>query len=322
MSIDWKVAVPLVALVTLALGLAATACTRADPPDGLYGNGRIQGDEVRLASRIPGRLARVDVHEGDRVARDQVLAQLTTREVRARLDQARAGVAAARAAVTEAHVQVQVLAHHVETARADLARMQALLDAGAATAQQVDRADDTVTGLQGQLAVARARVTQTEAVLAERSAAVVSAETPLDDARVRSPLDGVVLLRLAEPGEVVQAGQPLLVLVDPTDLFLKVYIAEAQIGQVRIGDQARVTVDAFADRTFRGMVTEVAGRAEFTPRDVHMPDERTSLVFAVKIQLDNTDGFLKPGMLADARILAGQPNVRAASPQEDRGGLR
>jgi len=294
------------------LVLAGVACTREDPSDGVYGNGRIEG-QVRIASRIPGRLARLTVDEGDQITRDELVAELTTDSADAQLAQARAAVSAARAGVAAAEVQVQVLGHHVETARTDLARMRALLDAGAATAQQVDRAGDAVTDLEGQLTIARAQVDQARAVLRERVAAVGAAETPLADSRVRSPLDGVVLQRLAEPGEIVQAGQPLLVVVDPGDLYLKVYVAQEQIGQVRIGDRARVTVDAFADRSFTGTVAEVAERAEFTPRDVHMPDERTTLVFAVKIQLDSAEGFLKPGMLADARILTGEPTERAGS---------
>lgn len=287
----------------LVLAFASSACARSRPSDEIYGNGRIEGDEVRIAAKIGGRLLRLGSREGESVARGQLLAELSAEELEAHVRQAAAGVAAAQAALARAEAQVAVWSHHEAKAQTDLERMQALLEAGAAAARQLDAAENAAEEARGRLEVARAAVEEARAVLGERRAAEAAARARLDERRVVSPLDGVVLLRLAEEGEVVQAGQPLLVLVDPRDLFLKVYVAESQIGKVRLGNPARIAVDAFPDRTFAGRVAEVAEQAEFTPRDVHMPDERTRLVFAVKIRLENEDGFLKPGMPADARIL-------------------
>jgi HlyD family secretion protein len=287
----------------LVLTFASSACARSRPSDEIYANGRIEGDEVRVAAKIGGRLLHLGSREGESVAREQLLAELSAEELEAQQRQAAAGVAAAQAALAQAEAQVAVWRHHDAKARIDLQRMQALLEAGAAAARQLDAAENAAEEARGQLEVARAAVDEARAALGERRAAEAAAQVRLDERRVVSPLDGVVLLRLVEEGEVVQAGQPLLVLVDPRDLFLKVYVAESQIGKVRLGNPARITVDAFPDRAFAGRVAEVAERAEFTPRDVHMPDERTRLVFAVKIRLENEDGFLKPGMPADARIL-------------------
>lgn len=290
-------------LLAVGVGLAFAACRDPVDDDSIYGNGRIEGDEVRVAAEIPGRIEKLTVQEGDRVQADELVAELSTDETRARLEEAGAAVQAAEAAVAAAEARVETLEHHEATARTDHERLQALYRAGAISGRELDRAENALAEAAGERAVAEKQLRQARAQRDAAAAAEAAVRTRLADARVIAPLDGVVLLRLAEPGEVVQAGQPLVILVDPGDLFLDVYIEERQIGKVRVGNPARVTVDAFPQRTFDGVVSEVAQRAEFTPRDVHMPDERATQVFAVKIRLRNDDGFLKPGMPADAEIL-------------------
>jgi HlyD family secretion protein len=154
----------------------------------------------------------------------------------------------------------------------------------------------------GQLAAARAAVEQAEASIRERRAALDEAAALAAEREVFSPISGVVLYRLAEVGEVLDSGRPIFVLVDPARLYLTVYVAETDIDRVHLGDPSSVLLDALPERIFVGTVTEIAQDAEFTPRDVHMPDERARLVFAVEIELDNADGVLKPGMPAEARI--------------------
>jgi HlyD family secretion protein len=101
---------------------------------------------------------------------------------------------------------------------------------------------------------------------------------------------------------VVAAGTPLITLVDLAQLHAKVYMAEQDLGKVKVGNAARVYADAFPTQYFEATVAQVAQQAEFTPRDIHMRDERVKLVFAVKLAIDNPQGVLKPGMPVDARI--------------------
>jgi len=112
-----------------------------------------------------------------------------------------------------------------------------------------------------------------------------------------------VLERLAEPGEVVAAGQPVAVVADLERVTLKVYVSEADLGRIRLDAPARIRVDAFADRWFPARVARVDAQAQFTPRDVHMEDERVRTVYGVTLEALNPDGLLKPGMPADAWIL-------------------
>lgn len=142
--------------------------------------------------------------------------------------------------------------------------------------------------LVGQLQAAEARAEQIRAVL--------------DDLSIESPIDGTVISRLAEPGELMAAGAPIVTLVDLSAIYVRLYIPERDLGKIRLGNPVRLYTNASPDAYFTGRVTEVAQRAEFTPKDVHVKDERAKLVIPVKVSIDNPEGYLKPGMAVDARI--------------------
>ena len=150
-------------------------------------------------------------------------------------------------------------------------------------------------------AVARQRG-QAEAQLAEQASHVA-------DFSVRSPIDGRVLTRTVERGERVDPGTPLFTLVDLDRLYVKIYVPEPSIGKVALGQEARVSVDAFPGRAFPARVSRVAQEAEFTPKNVETREERVKLVFAVEVALaENPGGVLKPGMPADA-VIRWQPDA-------------
>lgn len=282
--------------------LVCSGCAKDPQADMIYGNGRIEGDEVQVAAKIPGRVSKLHFREGDRVEQGQLLAKLSSEEWEAELKRSRAAVKAEEASLSQVQARLDTLRHHEKTAQADYDRMSSLYETGAASAQRRDQAENELKEIQGQRKAVEAQEAQLKAQVEAARAAAEVARTNLSETRLSSPLTGLVLLRLAEEGEVMRAGAPVAVIVDPDKLFLKVYIAEKEIGKIRVGNPAAVTVDAFPDRRFEGSVSEVAQQAEFTPKDIHMPDERTQLVYAVKIRLDNPQGYLKPGMVADAEI--------------------
>ncbi len=389
----------------------------------LFGSGSIEATEVAVSPRVPGRVIRMLVSEGDQVHAGQVLAEMDPREAHAQVDQARAAVEAARARVaqarqavltqqqvTEAQVaqaQAQLLAAEtrvpqaqttvalqdrtvreaISIARAqlsaaeaavlsarsnltkaqnDLMRAKDLLAQGAVAQQQVDQAQVAYDAAVAQDRSAQDAVAQARATLASaeanqlqvdirqqdvraNQAAVTQARAALENARtgytlvaqrrqdlaatqaelvqaeaalryaellaehntIAAPSDGVVLTKNIEPGEVVATGTSIYTLINPQDMWLRVFVPENQIGRVRVGQHVRVTVDTFPNRTFPGRVTEISSQAEFTPGNVQTKEDRVKLVFGVKIQLDNKDGSLKPGMPADAEILVDVPAEQA-----------
>ena len=123
--------------------------------------------------------------------------------------------------------------------------------------------------------------------------------------KITAPIDGYVLQRLIEPGELASPGAPLMVIANLDTLTLKVYVPEDRYGQVSVGQSYPVTVDSFPGVTFSGTVSTIADQAEFTPRNVQTTDSRQSTVFAVKLNLPPTGGKLKPGMPADVHFPAG-----------------
>jgi HlyD family secretion protein len=119
---------------------------------------------------------------------------------------------------------------------------------------------------------------------------------------IRAPLSGLVLHKHLEAGEMASPGVPIVTLVDPEDVWLRAFVPETEVGRLRIGQPASITVDAYPERRFKGVVSEIASEAEFTPRNVQTRKERVNLVFRIKIAAKNPDGVLKPGLPADAEI--------------------
>ncbi len=338
------------------------------PAATIEASGRIEGDDIAVGSKISGRLERLFVAEGDRVARGQLIAMLSAADLAAAVRQAEAQVETAAAQVLQARSNVSVLEAQLyqaatsialvdaqmraqeqqaraalaealaaeAQARRDLARAESLERSGAlaradveVAATRLESASAQVAAAHGQVAMAGAgaldvtRLTQQRetvgrqldvarkalaAAQSQYQAAAAARDVQraqFGETRVYAPLSGVVVTKVANAGEVVQAGSPIVVVVDLRALWLKVYVPEPQIGKIRLGDPARVYVDAFPGRPFSAKVSEVNDQAEFTPKDVQTREERVKLVFAVKLAVENPDGLLKPGMPADGTILLG-----------------
>jgi HlyD family secretion protein len=307
-----------------ALALFALAACHGDRDGGLRVNGTIEADEVRVATTLGGPVVEVRAREGDVVEAGRILLRLDTRELElqarrgaaavrqaeAQLALARKGaraedIAAAREGVTQAETALAA-------AEADRDRAEVLSAEGATTEKQADDAGTRVEILRSQLRAAQQQhkkalrgarpeeLQVAEAGLEQAQAALALLEKKIGDAEVVAPSAGTVVHRLVEPGEIVGPGMPLFILEELSVVRLKVYVPEADLGRVRLGDRAQVTVDSFEDRTFEGRVTRINDRAEFTPKNVQTKDERVKLVFAVEVELDNQEGYLKPGLPADA----------------------
>jgi HlyD family secretion protein len=154
-----------------------------------------------------------------------------------------------------------------------------------------------------QIKISASRIVATQAQLKQAEAVLAEAQSAMDDLTIHAPATGVITTRIVDSGEVITAGSPLFDIVDLDRLYLKVYIAEKEIGKVRLDLSARVYTDAFADKSFPATLRYIASRAEFTPKEVQTPDERVKLVYAVKLYLDqNPEHTLTPGLPADTMI--------------------
>ena len=170
-------------------------------------------------------------------------------------------------------------------------------------------AETAVSVAEAQLALAEVGPRVEDIAVAEAQVQVAESvrallENQVNQLILTAPAEGLITTRTAEPGKMAIPGAILFSLADLDQVTLRVFIPETQIGKVGLGDTARVTVDS-VDHSFEGIVTFIANQAEFTPQNVQIPEERVNLVFAVEISLDNPDHVLKPGMPADAEIIAG-----------------
>jgi HlyD family secretion protein len=156
----------------------------------------------------------------------------------------------------------------------------------------------------------RERVAAQRAVVAQAEAGVAQIDALLSNAVVIIPFAGVVTLRHRQPGETVSPGLPVLTIMDPEDRWVRIYVREDRIGEVRLGQQASIRSDTYPDRSYSGEVVFIANEAEFTPRNVQTTEERVKLVYAVKVRISGDPSHdLKPGIPADVSLVsdAGAP---------------
>lgn len=277
----------------------------------LVSSGSVEARDVEVGSLLGGRVLRVPVAEGARVRRGQPLVLFETdlidlqmRQQEARVDQARANLAkAVRGSRSEDIARARAEAQNAETERR---RQKSLLDQGVIGQQQYDSAattartsSETLTekvrgNLPEEIAAARAAVEQEEGQLA-------FLKRQKEEAVVLSPADGVVESIDLRPGDLVAANQPVARILEPDQIWVRIWIPEPQLGRVRVGQRAAVRVDTFRDREFPGRVVEIRTQAEYTPRNVQTLDQRMDTVFGVKVAIDAAPE-LKPGMAATVRL--------------------
>jgi membrane fusion protein YbhG len=208
-------------------------------------------------------------------------------------------------------------------------RTKRLFDQQAATAQQLDQAerdervltnqiaaqDEQIKAQERQIAVQADQVRGGRAQEQTVAAQIAGAEAQLSQAgerirktEVRNPIAGTVLTTYAKAGEVVQAGQPLYRVANLTSMEVRAYVTEPQLSSIRLGQDARVTIDAGGDRrqTVSGTIAWISARAEFTPTPIQTREERADMVYAIKIRVANDQGVLKIGMPADVQFVANQ----------------
>lgn len=294
--------VSVLVIVLLMLAGAGYAYWRWSHPglskDFFAANGRLEATEVQIASKTAGRLALVLVHEGDRVSVGQLLARMDTRTLEAQLRQAQAGVSAARQNVAVAQATVQLRQAEQRLAGQELNRARQMFERGYYSAQLLDQHQAQFDTRAAAVRSASAQVQALEATIAETLARAASLQSEIDDNSLRAPIDGLIQLRMAEPGEVLGAGGQVFVLIDLGDQYMNLYLPAATAGKLSAGDEAKIVLDALPGQSLPARITFVEDKSQFTPKEVETQDERQTLVFRVKARLVSPADTpqAKPGM--------------------------
>jgi HlyD family secretion protein len=309
----------------LALILAAACCGESTPD--IEASGTLEATEAELGFQVAGRIDSVLVQEGDRVTAGQRIAVLDLRELVARRDAATAMADAQRARLAElqrgfrpeevaqAEVSLQSAEQRLSDATRDLTRTRNLYEGGAVSRQALDNQQSAYNlalaerdRLQQQVNLLRSgsrpeQITAQRALLAQAEATQVQTEATLTQAVVVAPFTGSVTRRQREPGEVISAGLPVVSLANLNDRWVRIYVREDEVGRVKLGEKAAISVDAFPERKYAGEVVFISQEAEFTPRNVQTREERVKLVYRVKVRVvGDTAQDLKPGLPADVRL--------------------
>jgi HlyD family secretion protein len=323
------------ALVLVALPLTACRTGETVTP---RASGYVEATETRVSARVAGRIARVAVVEGARVHQGDVVAAVATDDLdlalrRAEAERAQAAaqlrlvqrgpraedIALARAQAAAAAGDTKAAQAEVENAKTDEARFQQLLDRRAGSAKQRDDATARRRLAEAHLAAATDRQAAAAAAVARleagsraeeiqaaaarhgaADAAIATLEHDRDETTMTAPAGGVVTSRLVEPGELVAAGTPVAVILDLDHAWVNAYVEEPTVPSLRI-DQAVTVVTDGGDR-LPGRISVIGSHAEFTPRNVQTAAERATLVYRVKVTVDNAAGVLKPGMPVEVEM--------------------
>jgi HlyD family secretion protein len=267
------------------------------------GNGRLEATEVDIATKLSGRLADVLVKEGDFVDKDQIVAKMDTSTLQAQFRQAAAEVSRMKQARQTALSREEGFRLRYNLAGKELERSKNLLAQGIVTQQQYDRDLTTKQALESDYSAIKSSILEADAAIEAAIAQTERLKAEINDCMLKSPIKGPVLSRLAEPGEVLPNGGKVLTIVDPTDIYMNVYLSERHAGEIPLGGEAKVVLDAIPDKSFFSRVAYVSAKAQFTPKEVEAAEERMKLVFRVTISFQEyNDPRLKPGMPGVAYI--------------------
>lgn len=318
----------IIVLVVVAAAIAWWRWTtvKLNSSTAIKGSGIVEVTEVDVAFEVPGTIAERFVNEGAMLDRGEPIARLDDREYRLQVERAEAAKAAAKARyqlllkgprgqeVDQVLAAVVAAESDLDTQQHDLERIQKLFEQGVMSKADFDRATTARATALAARDRARAqldmlkegfRVEEVEegnAHLREAEKALALAELNLSRCQLFAPLSGRVLSKNREAGETVPAGASVVTVGDLTRPWLNLYIGERDLGKVSLGMPAYVTVDSFPTEPFTGKITFISERAEFTPKNIQTQDERVKLVYRIKIELENRNQALKPGMPADAVI--------------------
>ncbi|MDG4552579.1 MAG: efflux RND transporter periplasmic adaptor subunit [Candidatus Contendobacter sp.] len=303
----------------------------AGDPGRIELSGTVEAREVELAFQVGGRIAKLLVDEGDAVQAGQPVATLDAADYELGLRAATAQMEAAQAAL--AALRAGTRAQELRVAEAQLAKAQADLDYALvefkriadlvskklAPQDQLDQAQQHQNVALAGVAQARQNlallregprredIDQAAATLRARQAAVETAQRQLDYAEARGPVAGVVTVRLAEVGEVVSVGKPVLRIAELGRPWVRVYLNETDLSRVRLGQSAEVRVDSLPGKVLPGRLAFISPEAEFTPKTVETRALRVDLVYRAKVEVDNPGGVLKLGQPADVAFKAAPP---------------
>jgi HlyD family secretion protein len=256
------------------------------PPGIAYGNGRVEADPIDIDTKFAGRILELKVDEGDMVKAGQTLAVMDTRDIAESQKKAEAQVEGARKAVSEAEANSIQLRTQTVLAEQEIDRTKALLKNGWATKELLDQRQQQLDGARAAENAGAARLNVAQHALEAATHDVEFYKLNIADNTLVAPRDGRVEYRIANVGEVLPAGGKVFTMLDVGYVYMDIYLPTLTAGRIKIGDDARILLDAYPDIPIPAKVTFVASQAQFTPKMVETETERDKLMFRIRVRID------------------------------------
>ena len=302
-------------VVSIIAALFIVGCSGNDATE-ITASGTIETTEVTVSAKVGGEIMKLLVDEGSNVKKGDTLTLIDRTDLIIQLKQVQANAAA-----LEAQYKLTLRGFRAEdilqaeatfkNAQDDVKRAEELFKAHTVTQKQLDDARTKFILAQQNFEKMKrgSRIEEIEAARAKRDLAVAQVEAmqkKVADSYVVAPMQGVITQKAIEEGDVVMPNGALFRISRLDRVRLMIYVSEVELANVKLGQEAKVFIDAYPDKPFTGKIIYISDKAEFTPKNVQTKDDRTKLVFGVKIEVPNADQMLKPGMPADARLVIGQ----------------
>ena len=281
-----------------------TACQEVAEYDA---QGTFEATEVTLSAESNGKILHFDVNEGDIVQSGVVIGAIDSIQIFQQRKQLIAQQAALLNSRPDKEKQVAAIKQQIATANRELQRVESLLGDGAATSKQRDDIKAQINLLQDQLSATLSTLDKNTSSINNNATALEAQIAALDDllskCRIISPINGTVLVKYAQAGELAAIGKPLMKVADLSQIYLRAYFTSDQLAHLNLGNEVTVTADFGGDQRYdyKGKVAWISSESEFTPKTIQTKDTRANLVYAVKIAVKN-DGRLKVGLAGEVKL--------------------
>jgi len=284
-------------------------------------SGTFETDEVIVSAQATGQILSFKIEEGQTISKDSTIGEIDPTDLTLQKEQAQASIQALHEKTSDVTPQVKLLEDQLKVQQTQLdnllheqARTENLLKEDAATKKQLDDIIYQVEALKKQMSVTEQQVNVQKTNVATQNRSIMSEGKPMEKkvdqineqlqkTKIINPVQGTVLTKYAQAGEVTAAGKALYKIADLSTLNLRAYITGDQVPGIKLGQQVTVLIDSGANnyRKVPGTITWISGKAEFTPKTIQTKDERANLVYAIKIKVKN-DGYLKIGMYGEVKF--------------------
>lgn len=295
------------AILSILIGTSVFVTSCRNDENDMDASGTFESVEVMTSSEVTGKVISLQLEEGQTVKEGDLIGIVDSTQLYLKMKQMQASMTAINKRKPDINKQLAVIQQQLKTAKSEKVRIDKLLKAGAVNEKQGDDIEAQIAMLEKQADALQTSLNASSVSISSEEEALkmqlAQVQDQLNKCRLTAPLSGTVLMQYVEQGEIVTPGKPLYKIADLNEMYLKAWFSGAQLSKIKTGQQVKVYSDAGEDnfKEYPGVISWISSESEFTPKTIQSRDERSNLVYAVKIRVKN-DGFLKIGMYGGVKL--------------------